>query len=77
MYIRILAPYRTLQEKIAREIKEISKMGVNTWGIEGKIHGCIIDVDYYHHIMVNPPDFREELIRAAEDQKIWRRSHKR
>ena len=34
MYIRILAPYRTLQEKIAREIKEISKMGVNTWGIE-------------------------------------------
>ena len=56
MYIRILAPYRTLQEKIAREIKEISKMGVNTWGIEGKIHGCIIDVDYYHHIMVNPLD---------------------
>lgn len=25
-------------------------------GLSGNIHGCIVDIDYYHHIMVNPTD---------------------
>lgn len=43
-----LNKYTTYQEKIAKEIKKI--------GGSGRIHGCIIDVDYYNHIYVNPVD---------------------
>lgn len=48
---RIQSPldkYNGFQEKIAKEIKQI--------GGNGKIHGCIIDIDYFNHIYVNPID---------------------
>ena len=36
------------QERIAEQIKKI--------GGSGWIHGCIIDIDYYNHVYVNPVD---------------------
>jgi len=48
MYINGLSPYRRAQEEIAATVRKI--------GGEGKIHGCIIDIDFYNHIMLNPYD---------------------
>ena len=47
-YLSIIAPYRKVQKKISTEIK--------TLGFSGKIHGCIIDVDFLNHVMVDPLD---------------------
>lgn len=43
-----LKKYTAYQENIADEIRKI--------GGSGRIHGCIIDIDYYNHIYVNPVD---------------------
>lgn len=43
-----LDKYTIYQESISNEIKKI--------GGSGKIHGCIIDIDYSNHIFVNPTD---------------------
>ncbi len=40
--------YSDYQKKIADEIKKI--------GGSGKIHGCIIDIDWFNHLYVNPVD---------------------
>ncbi len=47
-YIKILSPYRNAQEQIAKSVK--------SFGGDGIIHGCIIDIDFYNHIMLNPID---------------------
>lgn len=47
-YLSIIAPYRFIQEKISFELKML--------GFSGSIHGCIVDIDFYHHIMLNPID---------------------
>lgn len=47
-YLQVLAPLRLAQEQISNELKDL--------GFSGSIHGCIIDVDFYHHIMLNPVD---------------------
>lgn len=47
-YLQVLTPLRVVQEKISKELKEL--------GFYGTIHGCIIDIDFYHHIMLNPLD---------------------
>ena len=43
-----LKKYTAYQESIADAIRKI--------GGSGWIHGCIIDIDYYNHIYVNPVD---------------------
>ena len=43
-----LDKYASLQQKIADQVKLI--------GGYGRIHGCIIDIDFYNHIYVNPFD---------------------
>lgn len=43
-----LKKYAAYQESIADEIKKI--------GGHGRIHGCIVDIDYYNHVYVNPID---------------------
>lgn len=47
-YVVAMLPYRNIQEKIAEEVKKL--------GFAGTIHGCIVDVDFYNHIMINPLD---------------------
>lgn len=37
------------------ELLEVSK-AVRTIGGDGSIHGCIVDIDYYNHIYINPVD---------------------
>ena len=43
-----LDQYNNLQKKIAQEIRALGGIG--------SIHGCIIDIDFYNHIYVNPID---------------------
>ena len=45
-----LKKYTDYQNRIAEEIKKIGGYG---W-----IHGCIIDIDYYNHVYVNPVDLK-------------------
>lgn len=47
-YIKILEPLREMQVQISNELKKV--------GFRGTIHGLIIDIDFYNHIMVNPID---------------------
>lgn len=37
------------------ELLEVSKV-VRSIGGDGTIHGCIVDIDYYNHIYINPMD---------------------
>lgn len=45
-YLQMLLPIRTVQEKLSHELKKL--------GLSGNIHGLIVDIDYYHHIALNP-----------------------
>lgn len=45
-YLSALEPLRAIQLQISQELKEL--------GFLGDIHGLIIDIDFYNHIIVNP-----------------------
>ena len=45
-----LDKYSSVQEKIASEIRKL--------GGDGTIHGCIIDIDWFNHVYVNPVDMK-------------------
>lgn len=45
-YLQMLLPLRKAQEELSRELKEL--------GLDGTIHGLIVDIDFYHHIALNP-----------------------
>jgi len=45
IYMTKLRPYRQAQEQISNFVK--------SFGGSGKIHGSIIDIDFYNHIMLN------------------------
>lgn len=45
-----LTAYTKIQKEISSEIIKI--------GGSGKIHGCIIDIDFYNHVYVNPSDLK-------------------
>ncbi len=45
-----LDAYTKVQEQIAAEVRKI--------GGEGRIHGCIIDLDFFNHIYLNPIDMK-------------------
>lgn len=44
----VLSPYNNLLRSVSNEVKKI--------GGWGKIHGCIVDIDAYNHIYINPFD---------------------
>lgn len=56
-YLQILLPLRKVQEELSREIKEL--------GLDGTIHGLIVDIDYYHHIALNPIDGTMDVYYAS------------
>ncbi len=43
-----LSKYTQFQKQVSYEIKKI--------GGSGNIHGCIIDIDFYNHVYINPND---------------------
>ena len=47
-YLYMLLPLRKAQEELSKELKEL--------GLDGTIHGLIVDIDFYHHIALNPID---------------------
>ncbi len=47
-YLAVLEPLRMVQMQISQELKRL--------GFQGSIHGLIVDIDYYNHVMVNPID---------------------
>lgn len=46
---------KTIMNSYTDRLLDVSKM-VRSIGGEGKIHGCIVDIDYYNHIYINPVD---------------------
>lgn len=64
--IKSLAPTESYIEKQYKEYvcsSTISHLDFNTWfkikkqlKLSGNIHGCIVDIDFYNHIYVNPYD---------------------
>ena len=60
-----LDKYTKLQNLISKEIKEL--------GGSGNIHGCIIDIDYYNHVFVNPFDMKITFYWAENiiDKKLY------
>lgn len=53
-----LTPYRQYLEQISRELKFM--------GFSGKVHGSIVDIDFYNHINVSPVDNRITIYRAYD-----------
>ncbi len=50
---KIMAPldkYTKYQTLVADTVKQI--------GGDGKIHGCIVDIDFFNHIYINPSDLK-------------------
>ncbi len=45
-YLQMLLPLRKVQEELSKELKDL--------GLDGTIHGLIVDIDRYHHITINP-----------------------
>lgn len=48
IYLKMFSPYRRELEKISSFVKK--------FGGSGKIHGCIVDIDFFNHIQFNPYD---------------------
>lgn len=61
-YLQALIPLRNIQEQLSKELKEL--------GLSGNIHGCIVDIDYYHHIMLNPYNNRVIYYYSSEFGKM-------
>lgn len=57
-YLQMLLPLRKAQEEISRELKEL--------GLDGTIHGLIVDIDFYHHIAINPVEGSMEFYYSSK-----------
>lgn len=51
-----LSQYDAFQKQLSSEIKKIGGLGI--------IHGCIIDIDFFNHLYVNPLDGRVSFYNA-------------
>lgn len=59
----ILDPYLKYQKQISNEIKRM--------GGSGYIHGCIVDIDFYNHLYINPLDASITPYYATDIQNKW------
>lgn len=50
--------YYELQKKISSEIKK--------FGGSGRIHGCIVDIDFFNHVYLNPNDLKVTCYNAKD-----------
>lgn len=48
MQLSAFSGYYSVLQNISKEVKKM--------GLDGKVHGCIVDLDFYNHIMLNPMD---------------------
>lgn len=48
MYLSLLGPYRAAEERVSNAVR--------AFGGTGRIHGAIIDIDFFNHIILNPLD---------------------
>lgn len=46
---------KTIMNSYMDKLLDISKV-IKSIGGDGSIHGCIVDIDYYNHIYINPVD---------------------
>ncbi len=60
---RFLKPYTEYQQSISKVVKG--------FGGDGKIHGCIVDINYYNHLYVNPFDGTVTPYYAEDKEKKW------
>ena len=58
-----LSQYTSIQKQISETIK--------SFGGEGRIHGCIVDIDFYNHIYVNPIDLTVKGYYAKDMVRKW------
>lgn len=61
-----LAVYKNFQNQISETIK--------MFGGDGRIHGCIVDIDYWNHIYVNPIDMHITSYWASDmvNKKVYK-----
>lgn len=52
---KVISYINTPLTKYTNILKQVSKQ-IQKIGGNGSIHGCIVDIDYYNHIFVNPQD---------------------
>ena len=60
---RFLKPYSEYQQGISRVVKSFTG--------DGRIHGCIVDIDYYNHLYVNPFDGTVTPYFAEDKERKW------
>ncbi len=60
--VRVLDPLTSLQEKISEWLQK--------QGLWGSIHGCIVDINFYNHIAVNPFDGNLTFYYSPEFGKV-------
>ncbi len=56
-YLKMLLPLRKVQEELSQELKEL--------GLDGTIHGLIVDIDFYHHIALDPMERKMNFYYAS------------
>ena len=52
-----VSDYLAFQKRVSEEIKQ--------FGGEGRIHGCIVDIDFFNHVYINPLDGKISSYSAA------------
>lgn len=58
-----LEPYMSLQRRVSNSVKAFNG--------SGRIHGCIVDIDYYNHLYVNPFDGSVTPYFAKDTTNKW------